>query len=306
MLRSAVCRIPRCAHCWRDANSLLTDRQQLLDSAYEHDAEVQPPRSRAAARTDPRRGQRAVRRARLRRGLDRGHRAAPPASRAGSCTTTSAVARRSTSRCSSGSAPSARNELRPPVGRSARARVADSVSRWLDWTEANRTIWLGHDRARRGHRRPRRQARGRRPRAPRRRAAHDFSRRHRRGLAAAAPRARVLDRAQPRRDATLAARRGHPRGDARAARLDARTRPTHVRRPTRAKPAHSSSLTANYRVPVVSFTLAGHFSLVGRSSIGPGRTELIGRGTDRAAGSLAALSEQEPHLGHVVLGHRRR
>jgi AcrR family transcriptional regulator len=33
-------------------------------------------------------------------------------------------------------------ELRAPVGRSARARVADSVSRWLDWTEANRTIWL--------------------------------------------------------------------------------------------------------------------------------------------------------------------
>ena len=33
-------------------------------------------------------------------------------------------------------------ELRPPVGRTARARVADSVSRWLDWTEANRTIYL--------------------------------------------------------------------------------------------------------------------------------------------------------------------
>src|SRR3954452_11882766 len=33
-------------------------------------------------------------------------------------------------------------QLRPPVGRSASARVADSVSRWLDWTEANRTIWL--------------------------------------------------------------------------------------------------------------------------------------------------------------------
>ena len=32
--------------------------------------------------------------------------------------------------------------LAPPVGRSARARVADSVTRWLDWTEANRTIWL--------------------------------------------------------------------------------------------------------------------------------------------------------------------
>ena len=34
-------------------------------------------------------------------------------------------------------------QLPPPVGRSARARIADSVSRWLDWTEANRTIWLG-------------------------------------------------------------------------------------------------------------------------------------------------------------------
>ena len=33
-------------------------------------------------------------------------------------------------------------ELRAPIGRSARARVADSVSRWLDWTEQNRTIWL--------------------------------------------------------------------------------------------------------------------------------------------------------------------
>jgi AcrR family transcriptional regulator len=34
-------------------------------------------------------------------------------------------------------------QLRPPVGRSARARVADSVSRWLDWTQVNRTIYLG-------------------------------------------------------------------------------------------------------------------------------------------------------------------
>ena len=33
-------------------------------------------------------------------------------------------------------------QLPPPVGRSARARLADSVSRWLDWTEHNRTIWL--------------------------------------------------------------------------------------------------------------------------------------------------------------------
>ena len=29
------------------------------------------------------------------------------------------------------------------MGRSARARVADSVSRWLDWTETNRTVYLG-------------------------------------------------------------------------------------------------------------------------------------------------------------------
>ena len=35
------------------------------------------------------------------------------------------------------------DHLRPPVGRTARARVADSVSRWMDWTEANRTIYLG-------------------------------------------------------------------------------------------------------------------------------------------------------------------
>jgi AcrR family transcriptional regulator len=32
--------------------------------------------------------------------------------------------------------------IRPPEGRSARARVSDTVSRWLDWTEANRTLWL--------------------------------------------------------------------------------------------------------------------------------------------------------------------
>src|SRR6187431_2729101 len=35
------------------------------------------------------------------------------------------------------------DSLRQPVGRTARARVADSVSRWLDWTEANSTIYLG-------------------------------------------------------------------------------------------------------------------------------------------------------------------
>ena len=34
------------------------------------------------------------------------------------------------------------DRLREPVGRTARARVEDTVSRWLDWTEANRAIWL--------------------------------------------------------------------------------------------------------------------------------------------------------------------
>src|SRR5262245_15347263 len=33
-------------------------------------------------------------------------------------------------------------QLPAPTGRSARARVADTVSRWLDWTDANRTIYL--------------------------------------------------------------------------------------------------------------------------------------------------------------------
>ncbi len=68
--------------------------------------------------------------------------AAPPASRAGSCTTTSAAARRSTSRCSSGSAPCARNNSRRPWAAAPARRLADNVSRWLDWTEQNRTIWL--------------------------------------------------------------------------------------------------------------------------------------------------------------------
>jgi len=38
----------------------------------------------------------------------------------------------------------------------------------------------------------------------------------------------VLDRSQPGRDPTLATRRGHPRGNTRAARLDPRTRPPHL------------------------------------------------------------------------------
>ena len=35
------------------------------------------------------------------------------------------------------------DQLRAPEGRNAQERVADSVSRWMDWTEANRTISLG-------------------------------------------------------------------------------------------------------------------------------------------------------------------
>jgi len=34
------------------------------------------------------------------------------------------------------------DKLRPPEGRSPGARVADTVSRWLDWTEANRAVYL--------------------------------------------------------------------------------------------------------------------------------------------------------------------
>ena len=34
-------------------------------------------------------------------------------------------------------------QLPLPEGRSARARVANSVSRWLDWSETHRTIYLG-------------------------------------------------------------------------------------------------------------------------------------------------------------------
>ena len=105
----------------------------------------------------------------------------------------------------SGSAPSARSTC-------DRRWVAAPARAWrtpcrAGWTGTRPTDDLArHDRARRGHRRRRRQARGRRPRAPRRRAAHGVSRQHRPGHAAAALRARMLDRAQPRRDATLAAR----------------------------------------------------------------------------------------------------
>jgi AcrR family transcriptional regulator len=34
------------------------------------------------------------------------------------------------------------DQLLPPAGRSAQAHVGNTVSRWLDWTQANRTNWL--------------------------------------------------------------------------------------------------------------------------------------------------------------------
>src|SRR3954464_11432068 len=40
-------------------------------------------------------------------------------------------------------AASPQDELPSPVGRRARARVAGSVSRWLDWTAANGSLYLG-------------------------------------------------------------------------------------------------------------------------------------------------------------------
>src|SRR5918994_5085474 len=60
-------------------------------------------------------------------------------------------------------------------------------------------------------------------------------------------------------------------------------------------------------VMVVSFMVVVPFSRwFGRRSVGPGRTDLVGRDTVRAAGSCCAFPEQGPHVGDVVLGHRRR
>jgi hypothetical protein len=42
---------------------------------------------------------------------------------------------------------------------------------------------------------------------------------------------------------------------------------------------------------------------IGRRSVGPGHTDLIGRGTVRDTGSCCAFPEQGPHAGDVVLGY---
>ena len=154
------------------------------------------------------------------------------------------------------------DELRSPEGRSARARVADTVSRWLDWTEANRTIWL----ATMAHGEAIADPDVRHVVAdlvrPRRRAARGLSRRHRRGLTATSLRARMLDRPQPCSDATLAGGRGHPRGHAGVAHLHARACPSHLRRAEQARTA-----VADRRGGRVSFSLPSRQSRRGASAM---------------------------------------
>ena len=121
--------------------------------------------------------------------------------------------------------------LRQPEGRSARARVEDTVSRWLDWTEANRLIYLGtiapgEDIADPEVRRVVGNLRGR---------AVALLATFHADIAQDSPRLRYalecwtgLNRAA---NATLAAGRGHPRDDARPAHLDPPPCPAHLRAP---------------------------------------------------------------------------
>ena len=142
--------------------------------------------------------------------------------------------------------------LRQPEGRSARARVADTVSRWLDWTEANRLIYLGTIAPGEDIADPEVQTCRRQPQRPRRRPARDLSRRHRPGLASAALRTGVLDRPQPRRDTAVVTRRRHPQGNTGGARLHARTRPAHVRRPAADESERLCSLAPWALIPAVT------------------------------------------------------
>ena len=135
------------------------------------------------------------------------------------------------------------DQLRPPVGRSARARVADSVSRWLDWTETNRTIWLATI------------ARGEDIADPDvRHVVADLVHRavslltaFHADIAQDSPRLRyalqcwtALNRAATRRWLRgQATREDH----ARAAHLHAGTHPAHLRLPTRATQAHMTAVT---------------------------------------------------------------
>ena len=130
------------------------------------------------------------------------------------------------------------NELRPPEGRNAGARVADTVSRWLDWTEANRAVYLatigrGADIADPDVRHvvsdlvaaPSRCSQPSTPTSP---PTHrDCATHWSAGPGSTAPRPGA------------GSRRRHPRHHTRAARLHTRTRPTHLRRtltPRRRRP----------------------------------------------------------------------
>ncbi len=119
----------------------MTDRQQSFGSFYEHDAEVQPPRSRAAQRTDPPAANALF--------SERGYDEVSIEDIANAAGVTRGLVhhyfggRKDVYIALLERLGALREEqLPPPVARSARARVADSVSRWLDWTDHNRTIWL--------------------------------------------------------------------------------------------------------------------------------------------------------------------
>ena len=126
-------------------------------------------------------------------------------------------------------------QLPPPVGPQRprpRGRQRVALAR-LDRTEPHDLA--RHARPRRGHRRPRRQGRRARPRAPRRRASsppttptspttrHGCATRSSAGPDSTAPPRAAGYKAKP------------PASNPRTARLNTRTRPTHLRHPTQAK-----------------------------------------------------------------------
>jgi hypothetical protein len=118
------------------------------------------------------------------------------------------------------------------------------------------------------------------------------SRRHRRGHAAAALRARVLDRPQPRRHATLATRRGHPRRHARTARLHSGTRPAHLRRATGATPGA-------HRLPeirIVGFHASQRRRCEPLTAISHDRLRLEASAMHRCASTAPCASVQRPSV----------
>ena len=140
------------------------------------------------------------------------------------------------------------DQLRPPVGRSARARVADSVSRWLDWTETNRTVWL----ATIAHAEDIADPDVRRVVADLVQRAVALLVAFHADIAHDSPRLRyalecgtALNRAATRR---MAARGGHPRGDTRAADLRPGTHPATFGCPP-AHEAHAPTVRSERRVP---------------------------------------------------------